>query len=72
MTERRTVIAPAGDTVVAVQRQQCRILPPGDLGGEQCEVLRPRALINNEHVTRHISLCQRRVNCRDCLLSAIE
>ena len=50
MTERRTAIAPAGDTVVAVQRQQCHILPPGDLGGEPREVLRPRTLINDEHV----------------------
>ena len=51
MPERRTAIAPAGDTVVAVQRQQCHILPPGDLGGKPREVLRPRALINDEHVT---------------------
>ena len=40
MTERRTAIAPAGDTVVAVQRQQRRILTSSDIGGEPREVLR--------------------------------
>ena len=72
MAKRRTAIAAAGNAVVVVKRHQRCVLSSGDHGGEPREVLGPRTLIDNEDMTRHAGLFERRVDRRHGLLGSVE
>ena len=65
-------VAPAGDPVVAVQRDQGRIGPALDRGGETDPRLRPRPLIDDEDVTGDAGLRQRGCDRRHRLLRAVQ
>ena len=72
MAKRRSAIAAAGHAMIVVKCHQRCVLSSGDDGGEPREVLGPRTLIDNEDMTRHAGLFERRVDCRHGLLGSIE
>jgi hypothetical protein len=72
MPERRATVAPACNAMVAVERQERRVPPSGDESREPGQSLRPRTLVDDEHMARHTGLRQGRADRCRRLRGAVE
>jgi hypothetical protein len=72
MTQRRRSVAPARHAVIVPDRHQRRVVAPIHRGGELRQYVRPRPLVQHQHMAGDSALFQRGVDGCQCLIRPIQ